>query len=173
MKKAAIYKEIWSYVKILIISVAIAFTINHTLILNATVPTGSMETTVMTGSRVIVNRLSYISEKPGRGDIVTFLYPDDKEQIFFKRIVGMPGERIEGIGGYIYINGTKLTEDYTQILIHEDFGPYTIPEGSYFMMGDNRNNSLDSRFWNEKFVKEADILGKAAFEYFPEMKSLD
>lgn len=172
MKRDAILKEVLSYLKIIIISVAVAFLVNHTLITNAAVPTGSMENTVLTGSRIIVNRLAYNVEKPERGDIVTFYLPDNEKEIFLKRIVGLPGETIEGKSGKVLINGQELEESYVKEEIDSDFGPYHVPEGFYFMMGDNRNNSLDSRFWEKKFVSEDKIIGKAEFEYYPEMKSL-
>lgn len=172
MKREKIMKEIWSYFKIVVIAFAVAFTINHTLITNANVPTGSMENTVMTGSRIIVNRLAYIEAVPQRGDIVSFRLPDDETQIYLKRIIGLPGETIVGTNGKVLINDTILEEPYIKDEIDKEFGPYVIPEGMYFMMGDNRNNSWDSRFWNEKFVTRDAIIGKAEFEYFPQMKSL-
>jgi signal peptidase I len=108
---------------------------------------------------------------PQRGDIVSFYYPDDGETMYLKRIIGLPGETIEGIDGEVYIDG-KVIPDYTNIKFYEDFGPYQIPEDSYFMMGDNRNSSWDSRYWMNKFVARGDLIGKAEFEYYPEMKLL-
>ena len=144
----------------------------NTVVAAAYIPTGSMEPTVMTGSRVIVNRLSYKEEEPDRGDIVCFIYPDNRKQNFLKRIMGLPGETIQGIDGVIYINGKALEKDYTDIVFVNDFGPFTVPDDCYFMMGDNRNNSWDSRYWEHTYVPKEDIIGKAVIEFYPTVKSL-
>lgn len=167
-----ILNEILDWSKVVLTALAITFVVNHTLIANAQVPTGSMETTVAAGSRIIINRLAYINEKPQRGDVIAFYFPDDGKTQFLKRIIGLPGEKIQGIDGQIYINDELLEEDYIQDKLDEDFGPYVVPEGAYFVMGDNRNNSYDSRYWNHKFVEENEIVGKAEIEYFPELKWL-
>ena len=126
----------------------------------------------MKGSRIIINRLAYLSEDPQRGDIIAFYFPDDGESLYLKRIVGLPGEKIEGVDGMIYINGKPLSEDYIREQTNEDFGPYVVPEDSWFVMGDNRNNSLDSRYWEDKFVERDEIVGRAEIEYYPEFKKL-
>lgn len=126
----------------------------------------------MAGDRILVNRLSYIFGEPQRGDIVTFIYPDDGKTLYLKRIIGLPGETISGKKGVIYIDGQPLQEDFTEEVSYDNFGPYTVPEGSYFMMGDNRNDSWDSRYWEHKFVKLEDIIGKAELSYFPHPRIL-
>lgn len=126
----------------------------------------------MAGSRVIINRLAYVFEEPKRGDIVSFYYPDDEVTLYLKRIMRLPGETIEGIDGYVYINGIKLAEDYTEEKLEENFGPFTVPAGCYFMMGDNRNNSWDSRYWIHPFVEKEEIMGNVKLEYYPEIKVL-
>lgn len=168
MKK--ILYEILDWSKVLLTALVIAFVVSRTLVANAQVPTGSMETTIMSGSRVLINRLSYVVGEPERGDIIAFYFPDDKSEKYLKRIIGLPGDKVEGIGGRIYINGGLLEESYITEEINADFGPYHVPESSYFVMGDNRNNSDDSRFWNDKFVEKDEIIGKAEIEYFPELK---
>lgn len=157
-----------------IIAAALLFgmLLNKYMIANAQVPTSSMETTVMAGDRILVNRLSYLFGEPERGDIVTFIYPDDGETLYLKRILGLPGETIEGRGGTIYIDGEPLEQDYTDEVSYDRFGPFQVPEGAYFMMGDNRNDSWDSRYWEHKFVKKEDIIGKAAVSYFPHPRFL-
>ena len=164
--------EILDWSKVLLTALIVSFLVSHTLIANAQVPTGSMETTIMTGSRIIINRLAYISENPKRGDIIAFYFPDDGESLYLKRIIGLPGETIEGIDGLVYIDGEPLVEDYVEEELWEDFGPYVVPENSWFVMGDNRNNSNDSRYWNDKFVEKSEIVGRAEVEYFPEIKRL-
>lgn len=170
--KAEYKKEILSYLKIIVFAWALAFIINHSLIANATVPTGSMENTIPTGSRIIINRLAYLQEGPKRGDIISFDMPDDESQNYLKRVIGLSGETIEGKDGEIYIDGEKLQEAYIKEKSYMDFGPYTIPEDAYFVMGDNRNNSLDARFWNNKYVYIDKIVGKAEIMYFPQQKKL-
>lgn len=171
-RKIKILNEILDWSKTIVIALAIAFFISNTLIANAQVPTGSMESTIMTNSRIIINRLSYVTEEPQRGDIISFYFPDDGKTSYLKRIIALPGETVEGIEGKVYINGNVLDETYVKEEIEDDFGPYLVPEYSYFVMGDNRNNSWDSRYWNDKFVEKDEIIGKAAFEYFPEWKLL-
>lgn len=153
-------------------SFVIAMIIKNHVVAAACVPTGSMETTIMTGSRIFINRLAYVCEEPARGDIVSFTYPDDGKSNFLKRIMALPGETIQGIDGIIYIDGSPLDKDYTDIIFDEDFGPFTVPDNCYFMMGDNRNNSLDSRYWVNTYVEKEDIMGQAVLEFFPTVKSL-
>ncbi|MCI8484789.1 MAG: signal peptidase I [Lachnospiraceae bacterium] len=165
-------RELFSNAGIFLLVFCFGLFLNRYMIANAQVPTGSMETTVMAGDRILVNRLSYVFGEPKRGDIVTFLYPDDGETLYLKRIMGMPGETIAGSDGVIYIDGKPLEKDFTQKVSYDEFGPYTVPEDSYFMMGDNRNDSWDSRYWEHKFVKREDIIGKAAVSYFPHPRIL-
>lgn len=165
-------KSVWKIAKSVFCAFIIAYVLNTCVIVNAQVPSGSMEATVMTGDRIIANRLSYLIDNPQRGDIVTFIYPDDGKTPYLKRIIGLPGETIEGKDGKIYINGERLEKDYTTETINNNFGPYTIPEGCYFMMGDNRNDSWDSRYWTNKYVASKDIIGKAVVSYFPHPRVL-
>lgn len=166
-----VWRELSDWLKVIVIAAAAAFIVSRTLIVNAQVTSGSMETTVMTGSRVFVSRQAYLFHEPKRGDIVTFYCPDEPDTEYMKRIMGLPGETIEGKDGIVYINGRPLEEPYIKIKFDQDFGPFEVPKESYFMMGDNRNNSWDSRFWVNKFVKKDDIIGKAELEYFPEIKA--
>ena len=154
------------------VAIVLGLLMSKYMIANAQVPTSSMEDTVMAGDRIIINRLSYKFGEPERGDIVSFIYPDDGETLYLKRVMGLPGETIEGKNGVIYIDGKPLEQDFTQEVSYEDFGPYTVPEESYFMMGDNRNDSWDSRYWEHKFVKLEDIIGKAEFSYYPHPRLL-
>ncbi|MCI9005160.1 MAG: signal peptidase I [Lachnospiraceae bacterium] len=172
-KKKTFLKELRSNVITVVVALLIGFFLSKYIIANAQVPSGSMETTVMAGDRIIVNRLAYAFGEPQRGDIVTFIYPDDGETLYLKRIMGLPGETIEGIDGVIYINGSPLSQDYTSEVFEEDFGPFQVPEGCYFMMGDNRNDSWDSRFWENQFVEKDAIIGKAAFSYYPHPRILE
>ncbi len=165
-------REIMEWVIVIEIAVALAFVLNMFIIVNAVIPTASMEPTIMRGDRVIGVRLSYVTKEPQRGDIVIFKYPDDEKQLFIKRIIGLPGDTVEIVDGDVYINGEYLEEPYLRVDAYGDYGPYYVPEGSYFMMGDNRNNSADSRFWNKTFVNRKKILGKAVFRYWPHPQKL-
>ncbi len=160
-----VIKEIISWILVFVIAIVAANLIKEFIIYNVEVPTGSMENTIMIGDRVVTSRLSYLSSDPRRGDIIVFPYPDDEELDYIKRIIGLPGETIEGKDGLVYINGEPLEEPYVAEALDSDFGPYEVPEDSYFMMGDNRNNSQDSRYWENKFLARDKIEGKAILRY--------
>ena len=167
-----VLKEVFDFSKLFLFSLVISMFIKNTVVACAVVPTGSMENTVMPGSKIIINRLAYTFEEPQRGDIVSFYYPDDGKTIYLKRIIGLPGETVEVIDGVVYIDKKPLIEEYIKEEMLGDFGPFTVPEDSYFMMGDNRNNSWDSRYWNDKYVDFNEIVGQAEIEYYPEIKAL-
>ena len=175
-KQETIGQEILSYIKILAVAVIVAFLFTRFIIVNAQVPSGSMENTIMTGDRVVGNRLSYLTKDPERYDVIIFKYPDDESQLFIKRIIGLPGETVEIRDGHIYIDGSSepLEDVETKEYMVGNYGPYTVPEGCYFVMGDNRNDSKDSRYWINPYVSKDKILGKAVFRYWPitEMKTI-
>ena len=128
----------------------------------------------MTGDRIFGNRLAYTFGEPERFDIVIFKFPDDESQLFIKRVIGLPGETVEIRDGKVYIDGshTPLDDSFTPETPVGDYGPYEVPEDCYFMLGDNRNYSKDSRFWQNTYVEEDKILGKAVLKYFPGIKML-
>ena len=167
----AVIREILSWVIPFVIALAVAMFLKNYIIINADVPTGSMENTIMPGDRLIGNRLAYRSKSPERGDIVIFRYPDNEGELYVKRVIGLPGDTIDIEDGKIYINGSAepLQEDYLKEEWTVATGPYTfeVPEGSYFMMGDNRNDSWDARYWSNTYVTKDKILGKALFTYWP------
>lgn len=166
-------KEIISWIQIIVAAVAIALVLNNFVIANSRVPTGSMEKTIMAKSRVIGSRLSYISSDPKRGDVVIFHFPDDPtgKLYYVKRVIGLPGETVNIVDGKVYINGsdTPLDEPYLVEPMEGSYGPYTVPEGCYFMLGDNRNNSQDARFWQNKYVAKDKIIAKVLFSYYPKL----
>lgn len=170
--KNSFWKELLSYIEIFAVAFIIAYVLTHFIIINCKVPTGSMLDTIQLNDRIIGSRLSYINSSPERGDIIVFPFPDDESKIYIKRVIGLPGETIEVRSGRVYINGsdTPLEEPYLKeeyLIGSRDFGPYTVPENSYFMLGDHRNNSADSRVWTNTCVQEDKILGKALFIYYP------
>lgn len=162
-------REILDWILVIAIAAVLAIFLNCFIVVNARIPTASMETTVMTGDRLYGNRLAYINKDPQRGDIVIFRYPDNEKELFIKRVIGLPGDTVEIIDGLVYINGsdTPLDEPYVNGVPVGSFGPYEVPADSYFMMGDNRNYSADSRFWRNSYVHRSKILGKAWFRYYP------
>ncbi len=167
--------ELFSWIKAIAIAFILSFLVTKFVIINAKVPTPSMVNTINVGDRFIGNRFQYIFKDPERYDIVVFKYPDDNKTLFVKRVIGLPGETVEIIDGKVYINGSQepLRDDFLpEPMAKEDYGPYEVPEGHYFMLGDNRNYSEDSRFWKNKYVNKNQILGKAIFKYYPKFENL-
>ena len=167
-EKEGVLATIWDYAKTFIIFL-IVFALNKLVYINAVIPSESMQTTIMKGDRIIGSRLAYKSKDPQRFDIVIFKYPDDPSKIFIKRVIGLPGETVEVKDGKVYIDGAEkpLDDSFCNEVPIGDFGPYEVPQNCYFMMGDNRNNSLDSRYWKNHFVEKDAILAKAVFRYWP------
>ncbi|HWT74565.1 MAG TPA: signal peptidase I [Mobilitalea sp.] len=165
MTKKKVYKEILDWVIVIAVAVLLALFITKFIIYKVSSPTDSMENTIMIDEKVITLRLAYLFSDPKRGDIVVFQAPDSPKEDYIKRVIGLPGETVEGKDGVVYIDGVPLEEDYLKEPMTGSFGPYTVPEGCYFMMGDNRNVSLDARFWTNKFVAKNKIRGKAIFKY--------
>lgn len=174
-KKKKILKEIMSYVVTFAVALAVGLLINRFVISSIHVPTGSMIPTIQIDDRLFGNRLAYINSEPQRGDIVVFPWPDNEEEIYIKRIVGLPGETINIIDGMVYINGSEvpLEEPYLKEKPYGSYGPFVVPEGCYFMMGDNRNSSSDSRHWKNPYVEGDKIQSKAMCVYFPNPRILE
>ncbi len=164
-----IIKELLSWVIVFAAAFVLALIINKFVILNEEIPSGSMENTIMTGDKVLTFRLAYLFSDPKRGDIVVFPFPDNEKVDYIKRIIGLPGETVVVKDGVVYIDGETLDEPYVREAWDEpgdgDYFEFTVPEESYFMMGDNRNDSQDSRYWNNPFVAEDKIRSKALFRY--------
>ena len=171
MTMGAFVKEVLSWVVTIAAAVALALFLNRVILINATIPSGSMENTIMEDDRLLGLRLAYRSHDPQRGDIIIFKYPDKEEENYIKRIIGLPGETVDIRDAKIYINGsdTPLDEPYLKEEWVIEIGPYhfEVPENSYLVLGDNRNNSLDARYWNNTYVSRDKILGKAWFRYYP------
>ncbi|HIS26236.1 MAG TPA: signal peptidase I [Candidatus Pullilachnospira intestinigallinarum] len=167
--KKSIGRELLEDVALILVVLAAVFLMKQFVLMNVVIPSGSMEDTIMTGDRIFGSRLSYEFGDPQRGDIVIFRYPDNEEELFIKRVIGLPGEKVEIIDGKVYINDSDqpLEEDYLKETPIGSFGPYYVPEGCYFMMGDNRNDSRDSRWWDNTYVERDKILAKAVWRYWP------
>ena len=168
-----ISKEVYSWVKTIAFAIFAALIITNVVIVNAEVPSGSMENTIQTKDRLIAFRLAYMFEKPERFDIIVFRYPENETDLYVKRIIGLPGEKVEIRDGKVYINDSNkpLIDTFTKEESGGNHGPYIVPEEKYFVLGDNRNDSRDSRYWENRFVARDKILGKAIFRYFPNVSS--
>lgn len=165
----SVLREALSWILCFAVAFLVAYLLKSFVIINADVPTGSMENTIMPGDRLIGSRLSYLRSGPSRGDIVIFHYPDNEEELYVKRVIGLPGETVEIRDAQVYIDGTPLDEDYLKDEWVVATGPYTftVPEGCYLMLGDNRNDSWDARYWANTYVEKDKILGKAFAVYWP------
>ncbi len=171
-------KEVLSWIKIIVGAFIFSLLFNNYVIVNAWVPTGSMMDTISEKSRIVGLRLSYMLSQPQRNQIVIFVYPDsspEEEVLYVKRIIGLPGETLEVRNGKVYINNAEipLDDSFVRNVPYPDssnFGPIEIPENHYFMMGDNRTNSADSRDWKNKFVSRDKILGEVILSYWPKPK---
>jgi signal peptidase I len=174
------------YIEAILIAVVIAFFIRTFIIQAFKIPSGSMKPTLQIGDHLLVTKFIYgvkipiirktlipISE-PKRGDIVVFIYPEDRSKDFVKRVIGVSGDTIEIKDKKIFLNGMPYKDNfgvYSDDMIipgaaqpRDNFGPVTVPPGSIFVMGDNRDQSYDSRFWG--FVDLRDVLGKAFIIYW-------
>lgn len=164
-------KEVLSWGVTLLIAFGLAILLKNYVIINATVPTGSMEHTIEPGDDLFGMRLTYKFSEPSRGDIIIFRFPDDETQKYVKRVIGLPGDTVEIKDAKIYINGAEqpLKEDYLKETWTEATGPFTfeVPEDSYLVLGDNRNDSYDARYWDHTYVTKDEIIGKAYFIYYP------
>ncbi len=125
----------------------------------------SMEPNFHDGEFLLVNKLVYMLHPPERGDVIVLKYPPVPSRDFIKRVIGLPGDRIEIINGKVYINGDALDEPYPLNEGSYNYGPVTVGPDEYFVLGDNRNNSSDSHSWGMLPVK--DVVGKAWIAYWP------
>jgi signal peptidase I len=180
------------YFESIVIAVILALFIRTFVVQAFKIPTGSMENNLLIGDHLLVNKFVFGPTETGaertllpvgtikRRDIIVFKYPEDPERDFIKRVIGLPGETVEVREKKVYINGTALDEPYVHFLappsapselhevtsfdVRERFGPVTVPADQYFMMGDNRDNSADSRYWG--FLRRDYIKGKALVIYW-------
>jgi signal peptidase I len=174
------------YTEVIVVSLLSALIIRTCVIQSFKIPSGSMENTLIVGDCLLVNKFIYgikipftdlrlpALRNPQRGDIVVFRYPLDRSQDYIKRIIGVPGDQIQIRQKQVYVNGIPFNKHYeihtdtenlpSETSARDNFGPVQIPENSYFMMGDNRDNSYDSRFWG--FVDGVDIVGHAFIKFW-------
>jgi len=177
------HKVLLEYIEALAVALILALVIRTFVVQAFKIPSGSMLETLQIGDHLLVNKfiygvkmpftgkVLYDVDDPKRGDIVVFEFPEDPSKDFIKRIIGVPGDVIEIKNKVVYRNGEKVDEPYTRhsdpdnmLPRRDNFGPITVPEGKYFCMGDNREESYDSRFWG--FVDREKIKGKAWVIYW-------
>jgi signal peptidase I len=156
----------------LLISVVLAAVIIVFIAQSFLVEGSSMEPSFHDGQRLMVEKVSYRFTEPNRGDVVVFRYPGDPRRKFIKRIIGLPGDEITIKNGYLHINGQRIEENYINGPTYgtysaPTFGPVLVPEGHYFVLGDNRRNSDDSRYPDVGFVPRRYLVGRAMFVYWP------
>jgi signal peptidase I len=181
------------YVESIIIAVILALFIRTWVVQAFKIPSGSMENNLLIGDHLLVDKFVFAPTASSverlllpvrdikRGDVVVFKYPVEPERDFIKRVIGLPGETLEVKRKAVYINGKALTEPYVHFLrplagqngaegldsssdVRDDYGPVTVPMGQYFVMGDNRDNSADSRFWG--FLPGDYVKGRALMVYW-------
>lgn len=147
------------------VAILLAVLINQLLFFQVSVPTKSMYPTIKPGDRIIVTRV-YDKKSLNRGDIVVF-YSDELNETLIKRLIGLPGDEIKIDNNRdVYVNGEKVEQSYV-VYNGGVGGTFKVPEGQYFFMGDNRANSWDSRYWQNHYIAESKIKGKARFVVFP------
>ena len=183
MKKKSIFRE---YAEAIIVALLLALLIRTFVVQAFKIPSGSMEPTLMIGDHILVNKFIYGIKipftsirflplyKPQRGDVVVFIYPLDSSKDFIKMVVAVEGDTVKIVNKKLFINGSEAADPYavykedmvfpTEIQKRDNFGPLTVPQGSIFVLGDNRDRSLDSRFWG--FVPQEDLRGKAFIIYW-------
>lgn len=183
IKKKGLIRE---YAESIIIAVLLALVIRTYLVQAFKIPSGSMEDTLVIGDHLLVSKFMYGTKipfvdtrvltvrDPRQGDVIVFEYPEDPSKDFIKRIVGVPGDVVEGKDKKVYVNGKHYENPHEvhkekevipkEMNPRDTFGPVTVPTGSYFVMGDNRDRSYDSRFW--KFVRRDQIKGLAFIKYW-------
>jgi len=174
------------YVEAIVIAVLLALFVRTFVVQAFKIPSGSMLPTLQIGDHLLVNKFSYgvklpvtgtvlfSRSGPARGDVVVFRFPRDRSLDYIKRVIGIGGDTIEVRDKQVFVNGEKVADPHAHFTSHEimsaaggpkdNFGPVTVPEGKIFVMGDNRDNSYDSRFWG--FVDLRDVLGKAFIIYW-------
>ncbi|WP_408954572.1 signal peptidase I [Natroniella sp. ANB-PHB2] len=157
--------KVKEYLEAVIVAVVIAFFIINFVAQAFYIPSGSMRPELQPGDRIFANKFIYRFREPRRQEVVVFKYPVEPELNFIKRIIGMPGDRVEIVDGQVYINDQILKEGYILEESYSDFSEVQIPEDNYFVLGDNRNNSEDSRYWG--FVPRENIVGQGSFIFWP------
>lgn len=160
-------KEIKEWIEAIVIAIILAMLIKTFVIEIFEVEGHSMYPTLKDGERLVVNKFVYRFSEPERGDIIIFKYPGDPHYDYIKRVIGIENDVVEIKDGKVYLNDKVLEENYISEPTPGNFGPEKVPEDHYFVLGDNRNNSKDSRFPSVGFVPDENLKGKAVFIIWP------
>jgi signal peptidase I len=156
--------------KTITLSAVLAFGIRSFVAEARYIPSGSMLPTLQINDRLIIDKISYNFRNPERGDIIVFsptdaLKAQNFKDAFIKRLLGLPGDKVEVKEGRVYVNDQPLKENYIEEKPNYNFGPVTVPPNQYLVLGDNRNNSYDSHYWG--FVPRDHIIGRAVVRFWP------
>lgn len=173
-KQSPLKSEAWEWIKALLIAAALVFLIRWLIFAPFIVEGPSMEPNFYTSERLIVNKIIYSMRKPERGEVIVF--HATKEKDYIKRVIALPGETVRVDGDKVYVNGTQLDETYLKEALDKaakeghpyntrNFAEKTVPEGTIFVMGDNRSNSADSR--DIGFIKYEQVVGRADLIFWP------
>jgi signal peptidase I len=184
-------RKLWEYTKAIVIALMLALLIRTFVVQAFKIPSGSMMPTLLVGDHLLVNKLLYGTpvdipltqitifrmpgiRKPARGEIIVFKYPDDPNRDFIKRVIAVEGDIVEAKNKKVFVNGKVIDEPYIQHVDNsiytirleprDNFGPYLVPKDKFFVMGDNRDQSYDSRYWG--YVDLKDIRGEALIIYW-------
>ncbi len=182
------------YLESIVVAVILALFIRTFAVQAFKIPTGSMQPNLLIGDHLLVNKLVYspssgpledmlLAKRPvRRGDVIVFKYPEDPKRDFIKRVIGLPGETVEVRGKTVYVDGRTLVEPYAHFLdqrlrpndpeyalesdARDHWGPQVVPAERLFVMGDNRDNSRDSRYWSDPFLPRDQVKGRALLVYW-------
>jgi signal peptidase I len=157
--------ELWEWIKSILIAVVLAVLIRFFVLEVFLVDGSSMLPTLRDRERLIVNKFQYHWQDPRAGDVLIFSFSRDRD--FIKRVIAVPGDEVYVDEETVYVNGEPLAEGYILEPTRGHFGPVTVPDGHYFVMGDNRNNSMDSRDSAVTFISSERIKGKAFLVFWP------
>ena len=173
-REPGIIREILGWIFYIIVILVLTYVISTYVGQRTSVSGSSMETTLSDGDQLLVDKLSYRFQDPKRFDIIVFPYQYEENTYYIKRIIGLPGETVQVVDGYVYINGSRLESDiYGNELMDDPMAasqPITLGEDEYFVLGDNRNNSEDSRYGDIGNISKKYIVGKVWFVISPKDK---
>ncbi|MDE6281168.1 MAG: signal peptidase I, partial [Oscillospiraceae bacterium] len=142
--------------------------LNLFILINAHVPSGSMEPIIPTGALLVGDRTAYLRGEPQAGDVVLFRHQSEfGRDIIIKRVIALPGQTFSMENGRVYLDGKLLDEPYITEFSADSYPETVVPEGCYLVLGDNRRDSYDSRFWADPFVRREELLARALLVYFP------
>jgi len=159
-------KETWEWIKAILLAVVLALIVRIFLFEAIVIHQSSMYPTYEEGDRVVIGKLMYHFQEPERGDVVVFR-TKDMARPFIKRAIGLPGETVEIHDQAVYIDGEPLDEPYIYQPMLGEYGPVVVPEGHLFVLGDNRNNSEDSRYEEVGMIPIKDLRGKVRLRVWP------